>query len=913
MSEFARLSRDAAAEGIVLLKNEDGMLPLKQGEKAAVFGRCQIDYYRNGTGSGGEVNVAHTINLQEGIREQQVFSMDEELACIYTDWVSKNPFDTGGGGWAAEPWHQKEMEVPEELFGSCAARNDKALVIIGRTAGEDQDNGDVEGSLRLTAEERRLLKGVCRHFERVAVLLNVSNIIDMKWMDDPEIAPSLKAVCYLWQGAMEGGAAAAAILSGEVNPSGKLTDTIAYELCDYPSTANYGGTSCNYYQEDIYVGYRYFETFAPERVKYPFGYGMSYSRFEMGQKAGYYDEKEKEIIIWAWVKNLGPYAGKETVQIYAQAPQGKLGKPARVLAGFAKTKRLEIGESQDLEIRIPLQRFASYDDSGVTGQKSSWVLEQGDYVFYIGTDCRACNVVRIGRDTCWHVEELMALEKLEEAMAPVRPFSRMRTDGEVSNGIYRIGWENVPVRTIDLKERIEKNLPEEIPYTGKMGIRLQDVGKTAKMEQFIAQFDERQLAVLVRGEGMSSPKVTSGTAAAFGGVSDDLLDSGVPIACAADGPSGIRMIGGKAVTQLPIGTLLAATWNTELVKQLYEMEGREMEENRIDTLLGPGMNIRRSPLNGRNFEYYSEDPLVTGLMAAAATEGIRRGGGQATIKHFCCNNQEKERSAVDAVVSERALREIYLKGFEIAIKEGGAKSVMSSYNPTNGYWTASNYDLLTTILRKQWGFQGIVMTDWWAKMNDVVDGGEGSMTRTGDMVRAQNDLYMVVSNNGAEVNAAGDDTEEALRCGKLTFAELQRSAGNIFRFLMEIPAFRRSENIHAAEKAVAAGTADEPCEYLEKELELRLDAEKEIWIHTEEEGSFDLFANCMCPGNNQMQTANCLQMNGEDVCIIQTNGTDGRWIRQKLTRVKLQKGDYRVGLKTLKPGLCVEWLRFIRR
>ncbi len=270
------------------------------------------------------------------------------------------------------------------------------------------------------------------------------------------------------------------------------------------------------------------------------------------------------------------------------------------------------------------------------------------------------------------------------------------------DGSYEITYVEVPKQKISLAERIEKNLPEQ--YFSKLeikGYKLRDVyDKKVSMETFIAQLTDDQLATIVRGEGMSSPWVTPGTASAFGGVSDGLFNYGIPIACTADGPSGIRMETGLKATQLPIGTLLAATWDVKLVEELYVMEGQELLSNNIDVLLGPGLNIRRSPLNGRNFEYFSEDPFITGVFAAAQTRGIMKGGSNATLKHFACNNQEKARSYVDAVVSERAVREIYLKGFEMAVKQGGANSIMTSYNPINGHWAASNYDLNTTILTK---------------------------------------------------------------------------------------------------------------------------------------------------------------------------------------------------------------------
>ncbi len=478
----------------------------------------------------------------------------------------------------------------------------------------------------------------------------------------------------------------------------------------------------------------------------------------------------------------GNMAGKEVVQVYCEAPQGKLGKPKRVLAGFAKSKLLSPGESQDLRIEIPLGTLSSYDDSGVTGYKSAWVLEEGSYGFYVGGNVREASLA--GSIT---IESLKLIEQLQEALAPVTEFERMRPgkDGQLS-------FEKVPLRTIDPKKTREKNLPPAKEYTGDLGYKLADVesGKVS-MDTFLSQLSDEDLCCIIRGEGMSSPKVTPGTAGAFGGVTESLKSFGLPVACCADGPSGIRMDCGSLAFALPIGTCLACTWNMELVEELFRYEGLELRRNKIDNLLGPGMNIHRHPLNGRNFEYFSEDPLLTGKMAVAQLQGMHKYGVTGTIKHFACNNQESNRYDVEAVVSERALREIYLKGFEIAVKEGGAYSIMTSYNPVNGLWTSSNYDLVTTILRKQWGYKGIVMTDWFAKGND--EGEEASPQNVAAMVRAQNDLYMVVLD--AKKNSGNDNLVEALEKGTTSRGEFLRSAANICNYLLTTLAWRRQQGI----------------------------------------------------------------------------------------------------------------------
>ncbi|ERJ11360.1 glycoside hydrolase family 3 C-terminal domain-containing protein [Haloplasma contractile] len=910
---FADFSRKVAAEGAVLLKNEGQVLPLKDGESVSIFGRTQIDYYRSGTGSGGAVNVLYTTNLLDGLRGKNLV-VNEELAAIYEKWIKEHPFDNGGGGWAAEPWHQKEMPLTDGLVSNARNKSEKAIVVIGRTAGEDKDNANAEGSYQLTSEEKEMLNMVTKHFEQVSVVLNVSNIIDMNWMNDA-YENSINSVILMWQGGIEGGNAAADVLLGDVTPSGKLTDTIACSIDDYPSTANYGDEIKNYYQEDIYVGYRFFETFRPNKVQYEFGYGLSYTSFEIKSDEAKLSTKNEEsyIELNVTVKNTGSiYAGKEVVQVYYGAPQGKLGKPAKVLVAFKKTNTLNPGESQTLTICFPVSSMASYDDSGVTGHPSSYVLEAGTYNLYVGNSVK--NVTQIGVDNKegHQVDELVVVKQLEEALAPIEDFKRMKPGKQNQDGTYEVTYVDVPKRKISLKERIENNLPMTLEQTGDRGYKLSDV-KDGKIDidTFIAQLSDQELATIVRGEGMSSPYVTPGTASAFGGVSDRLFDLGIPIACCADGPSGIRMESGLKATQLPIGTLLAATWDVELVEELYTMEGKELLSNKIDLLLGPGMNIRRSPLNGRNFEYYSEDPLITGAFAAACTRGIMAGGSNATLKHYACNNQEKARHSVDAIVSERAVREIYLKGFEMAVKEGGANSIMTAYNPINGHWTASNYDLNTTVLRKEWGFKGIVMTDWWAKMNDAIEAGPESTEQTNNMVRSQNDVYMVVNNYGAEINSGNDNTIESLENGTLTRGELQRSAKNICEFLMEAPVFKRKQVIEeTVTKFDAKEISDQQAHDLTKDARVTPIQAGATFIKVEEAGVYRIIVNIMSPESNLAQTTCNVSLNGEFMTTIQTNGTDGRWIKQKLVKIELEEGLYELKLDFVKPGMQIDWIEF---
>lgn len=913
---FAEFCRKAAAEGAVLLKNDGQCLPLQEGETVSVFGRTQINYYRSGTGSGGSVNVEYTTNLLNGLRSKSRIKVNEELAAIYEGWVGRNPFDNGGGGWAAEPWNQKEMPLTDAIVINARKRSGKAIVVLGRTAGEDKDNVNAPGSYLPTAGETDMLRLVCEHFEQVAMVLNVANIIDMNWILDSSFAARIKSVLYVWQGGMEGGNAAADVLTGDTAPGGKLPDTIARSIEDYPSYANYGDTIRNYYQEDIYVGYRYFETFCPEKVRFEFGFGMSYTDFSIAAEDARIVEKDGQtcFLLRCTVKNTGKtHCGREVVQVYYEAPQGKLGKPAKVLAAFKKTRLLEPGESQRLDITFPVGLMASYDDGGITGNPSCYVLEEGEYFLYLGNSVKNNKRINVEGQNSYRIEVLRVVERLEQALAPVERFSRLKPGRRKTDGAYETEYEYVPTRKVSMAERVMGNLPAEIPQTGNLGYKLRDVyDKRIGMEAFVAQLTDEELATLARGEGMCSPRVTPGTASAFGGLSGSLFGYGIPVACTADGPSGIRMDSGLKSTQLPIGTLIAATWDPDMVEELFTLEGKELSENNIDLLLGPGINIHRYPLNGRNFEYYSEDPLLSGSFAAATVRGIRKGGSNATLKHFACNNQELSRHRVDAAVSERALREIYLKSFEMAVKQGGANAVMTSYNPVNGYWTASSYDLNTTILRGQWGFRGIVMTDWWAKMNDVILGGAEDKKYSNHMLRSQNDLYMVVPNYGAELNSSEDNTLESLKNGTLTRGELQRSAMNICNFLMQAPAFFRKQEGGVTVRRFEANRSLSPdtSQDLSQDARFRPASNITAVLKVCGGGCYNIIARIMSPLTNMYQTACNITLNGHLAATMQTNGTSGKWILQMLVKVELEKGLYEIKLEHVKPGMEVDWIEF---
>ena len=568
-NEYAALARQAVAEGCVLLKNDDKALPIRKGERVSVFGRIQFDYYKSGTGSGGAVNTRYVTNILDALKENKDISVNEELEQTYRDWLKDHPFEKGMG-WAQEPWCQEEMPVTKELAEQAAAKSDIAVVIIGRTAGEDKDNSAAEGSYLLTAAEHQMLKEVCGAFKRVAVLLNVGNIMDMKWVKEYDPA----AVLYVWQGGQEGGAGAADVLTGTVTPCGKLSDTIALDISDYPSTEGFGDPTRVIYKEDIYVGYRYFETFAKDCVLYPFGYGLSYTTFTRTVES--FDFDGETVTEKVTVKNTGDVQGKEVVTVFVEAPQGKLGKAARSLAAFAKTETLQPGESETLTLTFPIANLASYDDSGVTGHRFCYVLESGAYNVYTGGCVRGAKL-----SGSFEVKEDTVTRTCVQACAPVTKFDRM------VNHNNTIAFEPAPQREYDMAARSAAALKPAKPYTGDKGIKLGDVfdGK-AELEDFVAQLSDEDLICLMRGEGMNSPKVTAGTAGAFGGVTENLVNFGIPTACCADGPSGIRMDCGTVAFSLPNGTLLACTFNEKLNEELFAMQGKEQRKNHVDTLLG---------------------------------------------------------------------------------------------------------------------------------------------------------------------------------------------------------------------------------------------------------------------------------------------------------------------------------------
>ncbi|MCI6920645.1 MAG: glycoside hydrolase family 3 C-terminal domain-containing protein [Lachnospiraceae bacterium] len=879
---YTAKARQAVAEGQVLLQNQNHVLPLPKGSHVAVFGRMQLHYYKSGTGSGGMVNVNKVTGILEALEESEDVQVYEPLVDVYREWEKDHPFDEGVG-WGNEPWSQEEMELNEALVEEAAEKNEYAIVILARTAGEDKDNKMLEGAYCLTSIEEDMLQKVRKNFAKMIVLLNTGNIMDMSFMD--QYRPD--AVMYVWQGGMIGGLGTVDVLTGKVCPSGRLSDTIAAQMSDYPANPYFGGLEQNLYVEDIYVGYRYFESVAKSKVLYPFGFGLSYTTFSM--EADRFSYAENQVSFVMKVTNTGSVAGKEVVQVYAKAPLGKLGKPARVLIDFKKTKELKPGESEELAFAIPTSVFASYNEVSTAEMPTGWVLEAGEYTIYAGGNVR--DAYAVGSFT---LDELQIVEECRNALAPTPPFKRMKmtaaNEHAEAAGVYEIAMEEVPLRVVSPEEKRNAELPESYEMTGDRGIKLADVkvGK-ATLDEFVAQLSEEELASIVRGEGMGSPKVTAGTAAAFGGVTKSLLEKGIPCGCCDDGPSGMRLDSGMKAFSLPNGTLLACTFNTQLNEELYAFTAVEMIKNRVDILLGPGMNIHRHPLNGRNFEYFSEDPLLTGKMAAAQVRGLKSAGVTGSLKHFCGNNQETRRHTSNSIASERALREIYLRGFEIAVKEAKADAVMTTYGPVNGIWTSSNYDLVTDILRKQWGFEGVVMTDWWAYV--CREGDKPAKTDFATMVKAQNDLYMVCPDS--EKNEHGDNTVESLHDGSLTLGELQRCAKNICRFMMNTHAFMRMQNEEDTIEILGAEEGFEECvgdlTYYKVDKEVVIDlSDHEISKGTsidfaldlEQLGYYKAELTAKSDLGERAQIPVTLSFAGTPRGVYTFNGTNGQWVTQ---------------------------------
>ena len=746
----------------MLLKNDNQLLPFPKGTRLALFGMGTFDYVKGGGGS-GDVTVAYEVNLYDGFQKlEDRVEICEELADFYREYMQKIS-DTFY--W---PGQKPDPELPDDLCARVRAYTDTAVISISRLSGEGWDR-DLkghplyeEGDFYLSRGEKAMVEKVKAYFPKIVVVMNVGGMVDTEWFcHDDAIASVLMA----WQGGMEGGTAAAELLCGIGTPSGKLSDTFAKRLEDYPSTYNFHESE-DYvdYTEDIYVGYRYFETIpgAAERVNYPFGFGLSYTKFDWEVLSA--QQVEQTICVQVDVKNVGCYEGKEVIQLYCSAPQGKLGKAARSLTAFQKTHLLQPGESETVTLKFPIASMASYDDLGKVA-KSAYVLEKGTYRFYVGTSVRDTAML----DFVYNVAEDTVTEQLSPKIVPSQLKQRLLADGS-----FELLPTNQPEQDAPVLEPVTLDELEIVApvYRGIRAIPRRDMdnrdvwffdevaeGKVS-LDAFVQQLTDEQIIHLMNGQ----PNV--GVANTYG--IGNLPEYAVPSAMTADGPAGVRIdrCCGIFTTAFPCATQVACTWDPEIPYAIGKAGARELKENNLALWLTPAINIHRNPLCGRNFEYYSEDPLLAGIMAGGAVKGIQSQKVSACVKHFALNNKETNRKNSDSRVSERAAREIYLKAFEIIVKTADPWYIMTSYNLINGSRASECRELLEDILREEWGFDGMVSTDWRTHSEQYKE------------INAGNDLRMP--------SGFPDRLKEAMDRGLISRAQLEVSAKRILNLILKL-------------------------------------------------------------------------------------------------------------------------------
>ncbi len=809
-----QVARRAAAEGMVLLKNE-GILPLKAEAKVALFGGGAVSTIKGGTGS-GDVNEREVVGIYQGFLDAGIALTNqdwlEEYAEIYRqareDWrqeiLDQVAKDKEKKFFQIYSTHVFRMPAGSPMKEAQVSEADVAFYVISRTAGEDADRFLQPGDYYLTDGEKADLAYLDSHCENVAVILNTGGAMDLR---DILGLSHLKGLISIVQPGMEGGHALADVLTGRVTPSGKLSDTWAKAYEDIPNSENYSHNNNNvrkeYYTEGIYVGYRYFDSFQKD-VAFPFGFGLSYTDFSIQvQEVGI--TSQGEPYVEAKVTNMGDtWSGREVVQIYVSCPQTGLAKVHRKLCGFGKTGLLAPGESGKLRIDIPVKDLASFSE-----EQSAWIVEKGQYGLWIGNssaNLEICGVLEVAEDTV--IEEVKHILPLQEALEELTCPGEIRLAQEKA---WKAAAEQKglkPVSFMPHKEEV-RTYPEH-----EAAIEAKKMAAKLTQEQMIAMV----IGEISKGQGQALGSAGIMVPGAAGETSGCLEEQyGVPGVPMADGPAGIRLMksyevdresgginnqgifgaveGGifashtknenadtyyQYATAIPVGTLLAQTWNPALLEEVGQAVAVEMEEFGIGWWLAPGMNIHRNPLCGRNFEYFSEDPLLAGQMAAAITRGVQsRNGVGTTIKHFACNNQEDNRMGSDSIVSQRALREIYLRGFEIAVKTAQPMAIMTSYNLINGVHAANSKDLCTVAAREEWNFQGIIMTDWTTTMPR---GGSSSW----GCIAAGNDLIM--PGYGGDV----EDIRKALAEGKLRKEELQACVERMLTVIFQTNAYQDS-------------------------------------------------------------------------------------------------------------------------
>ncbi len=828
--QHAQLSRDLAADSMVLLKNVQNALPLlgtpEEPLDLAVFGVGQIYTVKGGTGS-GNVNNPKTTCLLEGLCQTESLRPDERLAQRYRAWGLSHENRCVEGFMEPKGYFNPEMALTDQEVQGFAAGNAAAVMVLTRVAGEGADMRAEPGMLYLTDGEKTLMDQITRYFERTVLLLNTAGYLEIG-----AYASGFSAILFMGLPGQDAGAAAD-VLTGKVMPSGHLTDTWPLRYSQYPTAAEFSQKHFNgnvnttmgqtqeqidvRYTDDIFVGYRYFDTFGQE-VLYPFGYGLGYGRTELASYA--MAVTGDRVTVTATVENTGSvYPARQVVQVYVSCPEGRLDQPMQKLWGFQKTRSLLPGESETLEIELRLSDVASFDE-----ESCSYLLEAGYYDIRLGFSSRDTAVVGsvylpgdvttlILSDRMGHVPEDFERLKSGGVARYTYPGEREELDFARAHAV------RLSVREFRTgKQRYSS--PVKPLRRGRTGLRLRDVlTGECSLRELVASMDTSDLISLLCGVGMDLSGMPEnvredpefqppfdGMIGASGmkvpgaaGETADLWDKyGIPPISLADGPAGIRVApevkddAGEVVRQqictaFPVGSLLACSWDRELLRRFGQAVAGEMLAYGVELWLAPGMNIHRDPLCGRNFEYFSEDPLVAGFCAASIAEGVQEYGVGVTIKHFAGNNQEQLRANSNDIVSQRALREIYLRGFELAVRQAQPFAVMTSYNDINGMPSANNYDLCTAILRDEWGFKGLVMTDW-----------GGGISRPALSIAAGNDM---IQPGGPSVVA---ELEEALASDrmaenrglaeyreKLSLAHLQSCAVHILGVLLRCDSVKK--------------------------------------------------------------------------------------------------------------------------
>lgn len=739
--ENLQVAYQAACEGMVLLKN-DGALPFKT-KKVALYGPGASMTIKGGTGS-GEVNERHSVTILEGLENrgfeiatkgwiQDFETRYAEALDAYKEEKRKRVNILKLGALMNMLKDDFRAPLGREITDEevAASGTDSCIYVVSRQAGEGGDRRAEKGDMFLTDEEAAAIRFCAEKYENFLLVINCGSSIDMSFVEE---IPGINAILYLCQLGTEGGHAFADVVSGAVTPSGKLSDTWAKTYNDIPFANEYsylnGNLEDEYYKEGIYVGYRYFDSFAVEPA-YPFGYGLSYTTFSI-QSAGITADGAT-VTVKSEVTNSGEvYSGKEVVQLYVSAPNGKLHKEYQSLAAFAKTRTLMPGDSQNMELSFDMKSLASYRESD-----ASYVLEAGDYVLRLGNSSR--NTMVVGVLT---VKEEIVVSRHDHICPVQNAFEELSSSG--------YAFEEIPANLPHIV--LDSAAIETIRYDYKTP----DICDNERVQTFINTLTVKEMAEIVVGVGMFASDNHFNLPGSVGNTTSKFWDRGLVNVALCDGPAGLRIQKRSALnkrgkikpidlamsvmdafpdffkkmmtgnpdkdtvlyqytTAFPVANALAQSWNTDLTYEIGNAIFREMKEYGCTYWLAPAINIHRNPLCGRNFEYFSEDPRLTGAMAAAITKGIQQEEGYyVTIKHFACNNQEENRTGVNSNLTERALREIYLRGFEICVREADAKSVMTSYNKVNGVYSPNSYDLCTKALRNEWGFRGVVMTDWFS-------------------------------------------------------------------------------------------------------------------------------------------------------------------------------------------------------